>query len=68
LGLAIVRKEFTSSVSHALLPVTPVNSSFVDVSTPPMVQIVFKLTFIYEVMTFSSNALQFSIAVNLSES
>ena len=57
----------TLSVPEALVPESPVNSLVVDVSSPAVVDIVFELAFVNEVVDLSPEPLHLAVSVDLAE-
>ena len=67
LRLTIVSKEFSSAVSHSFLEITPIDTKMVDVSSPSVINVVFKLTLIDEVIYLTSNSLKLTVFIDLAE-
>ena len=66
-GVAVVSEPLALAVPESVVEVAPVDSLVADVATPSMVNIVFELAFVNEVMALSSQALEPSVLIDLSE-
>lgn len=66
-GVAVVSDPFSFAVPDALIEVAPVDAIMTYVATPSMIDIVFELPLVNEIVTLSSQALHTSVLINLSE-
>jgi hypothetical protein len=65
---AINADPFTFTVPESHVEEAPVNTLGTDVSTPTMIEVVFELSLIDEVLTLSTNTLEPSVPINLPHS
>jgi hypothetical protein len=68
LNLTVGAKPFTFTVSQSILVEAPIRSLMVDIPTPSMVNIVFELTFVQEIVNLTSQSLHFASFIYLPKS
>lgn len=54
---SIYADKFSLAMSESIIPKTPVNSKMTDKPTPSMIDIIFKLAFVNEVVHFPAQSL-----------